>query len=85
MDQLIPEMALYNVPLAFRLKGPLDIYALENALNALIERHESLRTIFPSTGGEAYQEILHHLKIHLAACSVDLSHLKERDKKPLRS
>ena len=58
LDQLLPEIALYNIPLALKLKGPLNIPALEKALNTLIERHESLRTIFPSTEGEASSSYL---------------------------
>ncbi|MDD5629217.1 MAG: amino acid adenylation domain-containing protein, partial [Elusimicrobia bacterium] len=50
--------AAYNLPLAFRLQGPLDVRALERALGALVERHEILRTVFPSRGGVAHQEIL---------------------------
>ena len=38
--------ALYNVPVATRLRGLLDVEALERAFGALIERHESLRTTF---------------------------------------
>ena len=36
----------YNMPGAFTLEGELDVAALEYAFNALIERHENLRTIF---------------------------------------
>ncbi|MBL8675936.1 MAG: amino acid adenylation domain-containing protein, partial [Alphaproteobacteria bacterium] len=81
LDQLLPEIALYNVPLALKLKGLLNTAALERALNTLIERHESLRTIFPSTEGEAHQEILPHLVINLAECSVDLTLLKKKEQK----
>ena len=81
LDQLLPEMALYNIPIALRLKGFLDTSALESAINSLIQRHESLRTIFPSTDGEAYQEILPHLEIHLSECSIDLTPLKNRKQK----
>ena len=45
LDQLRPNSSLYNIPRAFRLSGRLDRAALERALNALIERHETLRTI----------------------------------------
>ncbi|MBY0463081.1 MAG: amino acid adenylation domain-containing protein, partial [Alphaproteobacteria bacterium] len=81
LDQLLPEVALYNIPIALKLKGPLDIPALESAFNALIERHESLRTTFLSTAGEAYQHILSHFIIELAKCSVDLTNLKKDKQK----
>ncbi|MYU64006.1 condensation domain-containing protein, partial [Streptomyces sp. SID69] len=37
----------YNVPLAVRLRGPLDAVAIEAALNDVVLRHEALRTLFP--------------------------------------
>ncbi len=46
------------IPLAVRLKGALDRTALEAALGDLVERHESLRTLFPDRLGVPRQEIL---------------------------
>ncbi|HEV8156631.1 MAG TPA: amino acid adenylation domain-containing protein, partial [Gaiellales bacterium] len=48
----------YVIPLAVRLKGTLDRVALEEALGDLVERHESLRTLFPDRLGVPRQEIL---------------------------
>src|SRR5690349_19810752 len=48
----------YVIPLAVRLKGILDRVALEEALGDLVERHESLRTLFPDRLGTPRQEIL---------------------------
>ncbi|UZK57721.1 amino acid adenylation domain-containing protein [Streptomyces drozdowiczii] len=48
----------YNVPLVLRLEGPLDAPALERALVDVVERHESLRTVFPETGGVPRQLVL---------------------------
>ncbi|WP_158709712.1 non-ribosomal peptide synthetase, partial [Streptomyces sp. NRRL S-15] len=50
--------ATYNVPLVLRLQGPLDADALESALADVVERHESLRTVFPETDGVARQLVL---------------------------
>ncbi len=48
----------YNIPLALRFVGPLNCLALEASLGDLIERHESLRTVFPETLGVPRQVIL---------------------------
>ncbi|MQA26696.1 MAG: amino acid adenylation domain-containing protein, partial [Micromonosporaceae bacterium] len=50
--------AVYNVPLALRLVGNLDVAALEAALGDVADRHETLRTVFPETGGVPRQQIL---------------------------
>ena len=48
----------YVIPLAVRLTGALDRAALEGALGDLVERHESLRTVFPDRLGVPRQLIL---------------------------
>ncbi|MFJ5228432.1 amino acid adenylation domain-containing protein [Kitasatospora sp. NPDC088391] len=50
--------ATYNVPLVLRLDGPLDRGALAAALADVVERHESLRTVFPDAGGVPSQRVL---------------------------
>jgi natural product biosynthesis luciferase-like monooxygenase protein len=52
VDQLQPERAVYNVPLGYRIRGTLDVAALEAALSELVRRHEVLRSAFRSEGGE---------------------------------
>ncbi|MGQ4386472.1 non-ribosomal peptide synthetase [Streptomyces sp. SAS_270] len=46
LDQLNPGTAQYNVPAAFAVRGPFDLPAFARALDALVARHESLRTVF---------------------------------------
>jgi amino acid adenylation domain-containing protein len=46
IDQLQPGGASYNIPLALRLHGTLDVGALRRTLNEVVRRHEVLRTTF---------------------------------------
>ncbi|WP_026400352.1 non-ribosomal peptide synthetase [Actinomadura rifamycini] len=50
--------ALFNMPVALRLDGALDLDALRAALADVAARHESLRTIFPDGSGSARQLVL---------------------------
>ncbi|GAB2935052.1 hypothetical protein GCM10027280_23670 [Micromonospora polyrhachis] len=54
MDQLAPSSAPYNIALATRLRGELDVAALGRALRAVAERHDVLRWRVPQTGGVPY-------------------------------
>nr|BFD43331.1 non-ribosomal peptide synthetase [Pseudomonas sp. FFPRI_1] len=55
--QLDPQSAAYNLPNAVRLSGPLDKVLLAQAFNWLLERHESLRTVFALEDDEPRQVI----------------------------
>ncbi len=57
LDQLTPNNPVYNVPTAVRLEGDLNIPALQQALNAIQQRHETLRTRFIEHEGEVRQHI----------------------------
>ncbi|MTD55767.1 condensation domain-containing protein [Amycolatopsis pithecellobii] len=48
----------YNIPLAVRIDGPLDVEALTAALSDVVGRHEVLRTVYPDFEGQPYQQVL---------------------------
>ncbi|MFE2178902.1 amino acid adenylation domain-containing protein, partial [Kitasatospora sp. NPDC059462] len=58
IDRMEGPSALYNLPLALRVAGPLDPAVLAAALDDLVARHESLRTVIAEQDGEPYQRIL---------------------------
>jgi len=49
MHQLAPDSSAYNVPLALRLMGPLNVDALQQSLQEMVARHDILRTCFVNT------------------------------------
>ncbi|WP_164003075.1 condensation domain-containing protein, partial [Pyxidicoccus caerfyrddinensis] len=57
LDQLAPGSSAYNMPFALRLSGVLDTEALRQSLEALVHRHESLRTTFRDEPGGSVQVI----------------------------
>ena len=57
LDRATPGLTAYNLPIARRLRGPLDVNALERALTTVAARHESLRTRFADGEGGPLQVI----------------------------
>ncbi len=57
IDQFAPGLPTYNIPGIVRLTGPLDVDALARAVDAVVARHESLRTRIESVGGRPVQVI----------------------------
>ncbi|WP_259644472.1 condensation domain-containing protein, partial [Mycobacterium kansasii] len=58
LNQFEGGAATYNMPAAFRIRGALDVEALAAAIDDVIARHESLRTVFPDIDGVPFQEVL---------------------------
>jgi amino acid adenylation domain-containing protein len=77
LDQLEPNSPFYSVPLAIRLKGLLNEEALEQSLNEIVRRHESLRTTFVTAEGEPLQMIKGELSLTMSL--TDLRHLPEAE------
>ena len=65
----------YNQPVAWRLRGKVNARALEESLNAIILRHEALRTTFPCVEGKPVQCI--HRELLLKLQVVDLRKVPE--------
>ncbi|MFL6332077.1 MAG: amino acid adenylation domain-containing protein, partial [Pyrinomonadaceae bacterium] len=78
LDQLEPGSAAYNIPMAMRLAGRLDVTALERSLNEVVRRHEVLRTTFAAGDGQAVQVIKPSLILTLPA--EDLTGLPESER-----
>jgi amino acid adenylation domain-containing protein len=55
LDRLTPDNPFYNMHAAVRLKGALNLEQFEGALNEVVRRHESLRTVFRLVEGEPAQ------------------------------
>ena len=66
LDQYEPNSSVYNVPSGLRLKGALEVAALERSLNEIVHRHEALRTTFSMVGGEPVQAIAPSLTVALS-------------------
>ncbi len=65
INELHPNSSLYNEFCSFRITGPLDLSALRAALQAVVSRHEALRTTFPATDGLPRQRVADHLGVPL--------------------
>src|SRR5438094_1710243 len=52
------DSAVYNYPLLFRVRGPLDEGALQQSLHEIVRRHEVLRSVFGMRDGELVQMVL---------------------------
>ncbi|GAA3544171.1 hypothetical protein GCM10022222_29800 [Amycolatopsis ultiminotia] len=66
LHQLEGDNPAYNVPVVLRLSGELDRAALTAAVNDLVQRHESLRTVFPADGGVPRQHVLSDVHLELS-------------------
>ncbi|MDN3358646.1 non-ribosomal peptide synthetase [Actinomadura sp. DC4] len=71
LNRLQEGSAVYNMPLALRLGGALDVAALRAALADVTARHESLRTVFPDAGGVPEQRVLEDRAPDLAVVPAD--------------
>lgn len=73
LQQLQVDSTAYNIAAAIQLDGKLHVDALQRSFDEIIDRHESLRTIFGEVKGRPYQKVLSHTINVLA--TVDLRDL----------
>ena len=73
LDQLDPNSATYNMPLALDLEGTLNVAALEQSLIEIIRRHQALQTNFIAVDGQPQPMI--QTERNWVVSRVDLKHL----------
>jgi amino acid adenylation domain-containing protein/FkbM family methyltransferase len=71
LNQLQPNLPIYVVPNSVRLPQAIDSSLLQRALDAVVERHEALRTTFPLVNGQPVQLVRSDLRVPLTI--IDLS------------
>jgi amino acid adenylation domain-containing protein len=67
LHQLTPTSAAYNIANAVRIRSELDIPALQQTFQMLIDRHASLRTTFTAIHGEPVQRVAEHQEVYFQA------------------
>ena len=77
LSQLEPGNPVYNMFFAFHLTGSLNITVLEKSLREIVQRHEILRTTFPSVNGQPFQVISPNVDLRLLI--VDLREFSKID------
>src|SRR5262245_42650216 len=65
LQQLAPDSPYYNVPMALRLHGALDVEALERSLREIVRRHEALRTRYARLGRGVVQAVDEQVDLRL--------------------
>ncbi|HEX2999813.1 MAG TPA: amino acid adenylation domain-containing protein, partial [Armatimonadota bacterium] len=84
LDRLLPQSAMYNIPMVLHLQGPLDVGAMERALSLLVARHEALRTTIHETGGNPYQVVAAAAPVSLPLIDLSAEAPAEREEAKIR-
>ncbi|HFB67570.1 MAG TPA: non-ribosomal peptide synthetase, partial [Calditrichae bacterium] len=77
LDKLDPGQSIYNMPFAVKLEGKLDVAVFRESVREVVQRHETLRTVFGETDGQPYQIILPEIEVEIP--EDDLSALPESE------
>src|SRR5262249_7804728 len=84
LEQLEPGNTAYNIPTAVRLKGTLNVAALERAFNEIIRRHEILRANFVLDNGRPVQVITPAFNLSLPIADITNVGIEEREAEAMR-
>lgn len=78
LEQLDPGEPVYHVHCALRLIGPVQAQHLHAAINEIVRRHETLRTVFPTSNGVPIQRVNPPLNVPLTRTIIDRTELHSR-------
>lgn len=70
-EQAVPGSAIYNIPVAYSLKGCLNLTALELSLREIVQRHEVLRTTFSIVNRQPIQLISPEVEVALPVIDLE--------------
>jgi non-ribosomal peptide synthetase component F/acyl carrier protein len=76
LNELESGSSAYNVPAAIRMRGPLDDTALLSCVDAIVGRHEVLRTSFAAVDGRPVRRIAEKIQVQIVRR--ELRHLEDR-------
>jgi amino acid adenylation domain-containing protein len=85
IERLQPATAAYNLPGALRLQGPVDLAALQRALDEIVRRQESLRTLFLAEDGLPVQVVVPSVSVPLQVVDLRALPPPERERMARRA
>lgn len=71
LQHYAPESPVYNIPMAFRLRGSVDVSRLESAFASVIRRHDTLRTSFAMEQGRLIQQVWSSIPLPMRQVSLE--------------
>jgi amino acid adenylation domain-containing protein len=84
LAQLEPDGTAYNMPVAARMSGPLNVTSLEQTITEIVRRHEVLRTTFTTIDGQPVQVISSAYPINIPVTDLSRLPLDEQEKEVRR-
>ncbi|HLL85278.1 MAG TPA: condensation domain-containing protein, partial [Longimicrobium sp.] len=85
LHQLEPELPVYNITSALRLRGALDVPALADSLAEIVGRHEAFRTNFLEVEGTPVQVVAPEGDFTLITIDLSATPAATREAEALRS